>query len=168
MRVLLKKSCLSKEINKMKTIDPKAIVEAYKVTGIEPMFEDWGYQRLDTKKYCGCALTAFSASQSKYIDAFYQRAQEAYGGIGIGFIEKTLNGEYTNSYLWGFVNGYDDIPASSPPEYVAEEYMAGHKDGSEARALVIAEYGTSIHNYGTEPEDEDDDWDSDDDFEGVW
>jgi hypothetical protein len=117
------------EINDV--ITPRQVIEAYRTSGIVPVYGDWGYVATVAGKNvkCGCALTALAACKSSF--------DEVLSGLGSSdevfeYLSKLLG--YRIGYLEGFVAGFDNHHITISDH--SDEYTTGYNHGKETRILV--------------------------------
>lgn len=113
----------------MNRITPEQVVEAYRVTGLKPVREDW--ITLDNK--CGCALTACMLHSGYSIDSINADIEQCCEPVP----EEVL--QLDNRYVIGFVRGFDsgDDPTIGWHDDDAKALGLGYADGTAAAKAVF-------------------------------
>lgn len=132
---------------------PEELVEAYKRTGIVPIFESWGERRDidgENDKLCACAVTAVLA------DKFgLDKVDELLEGIDLhGTVVPAKMLGWTKDETEWFIQGYDDgeIPEWRRRTYTKEK-LEWYDFGAECSSAVIEAFGMKIKS-GNEDEEE--------------
>jgi hypothetical protein len=121
-------------------ITPREVLEAYRDTGLAPMFGEW--YALQNGKERACALTAVGIAQGHRCDAFgleVGRAADALMDSRFGPYEAH---DYQDAFVYGF-DGHDLPPSLPPDDSLGEDRQAweriGWRDGRRARRAVFGE-----------------------------